>query len=180
MITFALILITGIVSYFGFNDFNLFDKLCYSPRRVIHFKEYWRTYTYALLHGDWMHLIFNMFTLYSFGSILESYGVGSYLLLIGLTTPLSLVYNLYTKRKSYSYTAVGASGYVSALLFAFIWLNPTSTLLFFIIPMPAWLFGIVFIGASYYMMKKGMMGDVGHDVHIAGAIAGLLSAMVIY
>jgi membrane associated rhomboid family serine protease len=101
-----------------------------------------------------------------------------FILIYILSVPLSLVYNFYKWRNSYSYTACGASGAVCALLFAFIISNPTAQLLFFIIPMPAWLFGLIFIGVSLWLIKSKKMENIGHDVHITGAVVGALFAII--
>lgn len=140
MFTLAIILVTILVSYIGFKKPRLFDDLVYSPRRIIKSREYYRLITYGFVHGSWMHLIFNMITLYSFGNILESINPWYFLIVYFASLPLSLAYNFYKYRKSYSYTATGASGAICALLFAFIVSNPTATLLFI---MPAW-FGSYF------------------------------------
>ena len=79
MITTIILILTCVVSLINFKDKNLeFNKLIYSPRRIIKFKEYWRLFSYSLLHNDFIHLAFNMLALYSFGSVLEK-DMGSFI-----------------------------------------------------------------------------------------------------
>lgn len=178
MFTFGIILITSLISIICFKKTRLFDDLVYSPRRIIKCKEYYRAFTYAFVHNNWLHLIFNMITLYSFGSFMEITNPWYFLIIYFASMPLSLVYNFYKWRKSYSYEASGASGAICSLLFAFIISNPLATLYLIIIPIPAWLFGLLFIGISLWLIKSGKLSNIGHDVHITGAIVGILFGLL--
>lgn len=178
MITISILVITSIVSIVAFYKRSIMDRLLYSPRRIVKFKEYERFITYGFVHAGWMHLIFNMLVFYSFGSIMEKINPTFFMTTYLISLPLSLVYNFWKWRHSYSYTAVGASGAVSSLLYTFIIMFPMSTLSVFFIPMQAWIFGILYIGISFYMMKSGKFENIGHDVHITGALFGILFGII--
>ena len=181
MITTIIVALTCVVSLISFKDKNLeFNKLIYSPRRIVKFNEYWRLFSYSLLHNDFVHLVFNMLALYSFGIVLEQdMGSALFTFLYLSALPISLIYNLYKNKNSYSYVACGASGSVSAVIYSFVLLHPTSLMLVFFIPMPAWLFGVVYLGLSYWMIKSNRFQNVGHDVHITGAVYGLLLTLIL-
>lgn len=151
------------------------------PHAVKHNKEWWRFISSGFLHADYMHLFFNMFVLYSFGLVLIQYfeylfeGLAIYYFLV-LYIGAIIVSDLssYIKyHESPSYRSLGASGAVSAVLFAFILINPMSQVLVFFIPMPGVLMGVIYLGYSWYMAKQG--GDrINHDAHFYGALFGFL------
>lgn len=136
-------------------------------------KQYYRLLTSAFLHVNFMHLFFNMFALWSFGQALAPAfgGLGFFLLyFISLLAGDGLA--LITQRNNPQYTAVGASGAVSGVIFAFVLLAPNAQLAVFFIPMPAWIFSIFYIAVSIFGMRN-QLGNIGHEAHLGGAIAGL-------
>lgn len=182
-ITIAFVLVSTLVSIAAFNDQRLFTALLFEPY-VIHARKQWyRFLTHAFIHANWPHLLVNMFVLYMFGRNVE--------MLFGMITngPVLLPYLglylggiLFSSVPSYKkhihdpgYRAVGASGAVSAVLFAQILLLPTRNVGILLVPveMPAWIFGVLYLVYSWYMDKRG--GDnVAHDAHFYGAVYGII------
>lgn len=182
-----LIVITVISSFIGFQNQEYTFKYLFNPYAVKNNREYIRMFSSGFLHADWAHLFVNMFVLWSFGQYVEAvfelyYGkMGMYF--YGAFYLISIVLanipgQIKNQNKPY-YNALGASGAVSAILFAAIVFNPTSELgLFLVIPIKAWIFGILYLGYSVYMTKKG--GDnIDHLAHFAGAIVGILVGFAI-
>lgn len=180
-ITLIIIIVTSLVSVLAFFGKVPANKYMFNAWAVSERREYWRFFTHALLHGGWGHLIINMFVLFSFGTIVEgifdlhygSRGGFFYLLFYIAAVAVSSVWDYFEHRNDYSYNALGASGAVNAVLFASIVFNPFSKLIVFPIPvpLPAWLFAILYLGYSVYMSKRG--GDnIGHRAHISGAVFG--------
>lgn len=181
-ITYFLIGLTAITSIMAFSNRSLYEKLLFSPYMISAHRQGFRFLTHALVHADWMHLAVNMFVLLSFGRAVEFYfsslfGIkGAYfysLLYIGgivlSSTPS------YAKHKNdYLYRAVGASGAVSAVVFASIIINPLSPIRFVFLPIdiPAFIFGGMYLAYSAYMARKGS-DNIGHDAHFWGAVFGL-------
>lgn len=153
-------------------------------------KEWYRFFTNGFIHADWMHLAFNMFSLYMFGGNVEAtfsdgnvFGTKGSLFFILLYVgglAMSSLYSYEKNKNNIYYNALGASGAVSAVIFAFIILAPTQKLLFLFlpIPIPAYLFGIIFLGAEYYLGKRGQ-SNIGHDAHFWGAIYGIAFTLIL-
>ncbi|KZE82004.1 rhomboid family intramembrane serine protease [Myroides marinus] len=174
MVTLVLLVINGLVTYQGLNDFNFFNKYCFSINQINRGEKY-RFLTAGFLHVDWMHFIFNMMTLYFFADTIVSVVGVFYFLVIYLVSLLVgnvLTYQFY-KHVPF-YRAVGASGAIMGVLYASIMLNPDMVLgLYFIIPIPAYLFAVGYLLYSLYGLQKNN-DSIGHSAHIGGALAGLL------
>ncbi len=174
-----LIAITVVVSWMAFNNRALHDRLILWPPAVDRKRQYDRLVTCGFIHADWMHLLFNMFTLYFFGGQIETVMVsltGSY-----LTYPafylaalvVSILPSYLKNQKNPNYQSLGASGAVSAVLFAFILLSPWTVILVFFIPAPAIIYAVFYVGYSIWMDRRG--GDrINHSAHLAGAAFGVL------
>lgn len=183
MIIYLIITITALVSILSFNDRNLFDKLKFNAFDIKHNRESWRFFTYAFVHADWVHLLVNMYVLYSFGDIVLQifgyhfgYKATVYFLMLYAGGILFSTLFDFSKHKGHSYyNAVGASGAVSAVVFASIFLYPQGTIYFFFIPfpIPSVIFGIAYLLYSAYMSKKGK-DNIGHSAHFWGAIFGIV------
>ncbi|PIF06108.1 MAG: rhomboid family intramembrane serine protease [Draconibacterium sp.] len=180
MITYIIIGITSLISYMAFNNYELMRKMQFNAARVIHEKEYYRLVSHAFIHASWSHLIVNMLVLYFFGTAIEQYldyyfgarATAYYLLLYLGGIVFSNTWSLITQKNNYYYNAVGASGAVSAVLFAFIFFNPLEPIyLFMILPMPGILFAVGYLFYSYQMSKKNS-DNVAHDAHFLGAVFG--------
>ena len=187
-ITWIIILLTSAISIPAFSNRAFFDKMKFNAFIIKENKQWYRFISYGLIHADWMHLLINMFVLYSFGEQVEMmfiyiFGLkGTILFLILYVSAIFIsAYPSYEKHKNNSwYNAVGASGAVSAILFPSILLLPSSKiyLLFIPFPIPAVTFGILYLIYSAYMAKKSV-DNIGHDAHFWGAIYGLTFPIVL-
>ena len=181
-ITLLLIIITVLVSVLAFNDNNLKYKLTFSPYSYIHQKKWWLVITHGFIHADFLHLGFNMYVLYMFGSNIEfffsesnSVGFIFFLSLYIGGMVFATLPSIIKHRDNPNYLSLGASGAVSAIVFTFIVIEPLAKLGLIILPgiyIPGFIFGILYIIAENYMIKKGG-SNIAHDAHIAGAIFGL-------
>ncbi len=155
---------------------------------IHHRKEWYRFFTGAFIHADWMHLAFNMYSLYMFGGIVErayynlfeEKGILFFILLYVLGIFMSSFYSYEKHKNDMYYNALGASGAVSAVVFACIILFPTHELGLLFLPfyVPAYLFGIIFLGVEYYLGKRGN-SNIGHDAHFWGAIHGVVFTIIL-
>lgn len=184
--TYILIFITAVISIPCFKNRALFDRLSLNPYRVVHDRQWYRVITHVFVHGDYMHLIVNMFVLLSFGQNIEmrfkAYEqVGtvansylSYLLLYFGGTVAASVYDLIKYKNNPRYTSIGASGAVAAVVFASIFFNPWSKLyLMGVLPIPGIVFGVLYILYSQYMGRRS--GDhINHNAHLYGALFGFV------
>ncbi len=188
LVLYIIIGITVLISILAFNRRDIFDKLRFSPYSIYHFKEGWRFFTYALLHADWVHLFINMFVLYSFGDVVIAYlgyffgikGVFYFILLYVGGILFSVLVDFGRQKENAYYTAVGASGAVSAIVFASIMVYPTGSVYLFLIPIPipSAIFGILYLVYSAYMAKRGR-DNIGHNAHFWGAIVGIVFMIAI-
>lgn len=182
-ITLAIIIITCLISFTSFNRPEQVDKLSFWPYMVNERKQFYRFLTSGFVHADYMHLFFNMLTLWFFGRTIENafamiFGDKLHfvlLYLLGLVLPDISTYFKY--KNVYGYRSIGASGAVSAILFSAILLSPWSQLLVFFIPLPAVVYGVLFLAYSAYMSKRGGDG-INHDAHFWGAVLGLVYPLI--
>lgn len=187
MITLIIIAITAITSIRAFSDQELYSKFIFAPNYMSRNKEWHRFFTYGLLHGDWAHLIFNMFAFYSFGSIVENVfnelypGFGNFIFIALYVTalPLSSLVDYFQHRNNSRYLAVGASGAVSAVIFSSILIYPNGGIMIFPIPfsIPAYIFGPLYLAFCVYMAKNAN-DNIGHVAHFYGAIYGLIFTII--
>lgn len=183
-VTLGLIAVTVIVSWQAWQSPRLLDRLILWPPAVDRHRQYDRLLTHGFIHADWGHLLFNMITLYSFGQGMERYfayritSVGY--LLFYLSAVVVAILPTYTRhRHDASYRSLGASGAVSAVLFASILLDPWSGIYVFFIPVaiPAFAFAALYIGYSVWMDKRG--GDnINHSAHLWGALYGVMFTLL--
>ena len=179
-ITTALIAANVIFSLIGFSNGAFVDKTIMWPYRVLREKQYLRFITSGFLHADFMHLFFNMFTLFFFGQAVEfyfsEYGIGgntAYLALYFLSLIISDIPTYIKHKNDYHYRALGASGAVSAIVFAAIVFNPWGKIkLYGAIGMSSALYAVLYIVYCIYMGKKGT-DNVNHDAHLWGALFGI-------
>jgi len=164
-----------------------FERFAEWPYQIIHKQRYYQIITSAFLHVDIMHLFFNCFALFSFGQVLESLFVKSfgftsgsiYFILIYFISLLTgSLFTVLFHYKNPSYVAVGASGAVSGIVFSYIIFFPTSTIGFFFMPMPAYIFALIYMAASIYGMKT-RLGNIGHEAHLGGAIGGVIPTLIL-
>lgn len=177
------IAITAIISFIAFNNKEIFEKYKFNVGAIRHRKEYVRILSAGFLHADIMHLLFNMMTLYFFGPvILEGFGnIGFLIIYIG-SILLGNIFSLFIYQKQPWYSAIGASGGVSGVLFAAIAMMPNIGIYFFFIPIPipGFIFGLLYFGYSVYMMLNPKQWDnLGHAAHLGGAFFGLVYAVIV-
>ena len=180
IVTLLLIIVNGITSYKGFKDQRFFDKYSFEVDKVLINKDYKRMITSGFIHVSWMHLIFNMLSLYFFSNALEIHlGLLKFLLIYFGSLLGGNLFSLVIHKNHGSYSSVGASGAVSGIIFSTIALFPGFGIGFFGIPfsIPAWLYGIAFILFSIYGIRS-KKDNIGHEAHLGGALAGLLIAIL--
>lgn len=185
---YAIIIITSLISIYAFYNQEVFDRLKFSPFGIKHNGQGWRFFTYGLVHADWIHLFINMFVLYSFGKVVTDayhfyFDVKGYLFFILLYTGgiiFSVLYDFGKHKNDVWYNAVGASGAVSAVLFASILLYPTGSVFLFPIPfpIPSAIFGILYLVYSAVMARRGR-DNIGHNAHFYGAIYGVIFTIIL-
>ena len=188
-ITIVIIVITVIISAMAWNNYGLMDRWIMNPYQVAHQGQYYRLITSGFLHADWGHLFFNMLSLYFFGGGMEQvfnalFGASGPLYLIGFYLIAILVSDIPTLlkyRNDRSYNSLGASGGVSAFVFAAILFRPLTPIYLFFIPIgiPGFIFGALYLAYSYYESRRGM-GAINHDAHFYGALFGVLFMIVVY
>lgn len=188
-VTLLIIIVTCIVSFICFENRALFDQLKHHPASEAKNGEWYRMISSGFLHADYFHLGINMWVLYVFGSTVENeflaqygetFGRFIFLLLYIVMIILADVPSLLKHKDNYGYSAIGASGAVSGILFIFILLRPWSVLeLYFFIPIPAIVFGVLYLVYSSWASKNAR-DNIGHDAHFYGAVAGMvLSAFLL-
>ena len=185
-ITIWIIIITAGISIIAFQRSEIFERFLLSPYMVVQRKEWYRAISHGFLHVDWIHLIINMFVLYLFGQYIEDYynsisdvWVFHYLSLYFGGMIVASIPSIIKYKDHYGYRSVGASGAVSAVLFASIFINPWKQLLFMaILPVPGIIFGVFYLAYSSYMSKKSI-DNINHDAHLWGAVYGFFYSIVI-
>lgn len=173
---------TTIISlYTMYLNQGLFFRWMLNPYRVINNKEWYRTITSGFIHANIPHLLFNMVTLFFFAGQLERIiGTFDFLIIYMISLILSDIPTILSNKENPDYNAVGASGAIAGILFAFILYNPFSKIMIFPIPIPipAVLFAVLYLVYSQYSAKKG--GDnTNHSAHFWGALSGLIIAIIL-
>jgi membrane associated rhomboid family serine protease len=174
----GIIIANALISYKGFNDLTFFRKYEFHVGSI-RSGEQIRMLSSGFLHVDMMHLIFNMFTLWMFAPVvIEWLGSISFVLIYFGSLIFGSLLTMLFHKNDYSYRAVGASGAVTGILYSAILLQPDMMLgIFFVIPIPAYLFGILYLLYSIYGMKA-KNDNIGHTAHFGGAIGGYLITLV--
>lgn len=189
MVTIIIIAVTAFISYSAFNNNNIAEKYIFYPPAIKN-NQWYRFISYGFLHADWSHLIFNMFALYLFGSAIEevfveSFGKNSGILFYILLYFTGLIFSIlptYIKEKNNSwYRSLGASGAVSAIVFAYILIYPMNFMGIMFVPvyLPAFIFGIIYIATSVYLEKQ-QNGNINHLAHVSGGIYGIVFMYLIF
>lgn len=183
-LTLILVAVTALISYRGFTDQAAVAKLMLYPIQMKARGEWYRFFSHGFVHADWGHLLINMIVLYQFGDFLEhsfisvfGAGVGQilYVLLYISAIIVSSVPSYLKNQDNPGYSAVGASGATSALVFGYILFNPWGWFAF--PPLPALIFGVLYLFYSSYMEKRGM-DNIGHNAHFWGAVYGVVFTVI--
>jgi membrane associated rhomboid family serine protease len=177
-IVLLIILVTCIISYKGFEDRTFFNKYKFHIGSI-RSGEQIRMISSGFLHADWVHLLLNMYVLYSFSQgVISTFGNFSFLLIYFGSLLFGSLLTLTIYKNDYSYSAVGASGAVTGIVYASILLFPESTVgVFFLLPMPSYVFGVLYLVYSIYGMKAQNDG-IGHAAHFGGAVGGLVLTVI--
>lgn len=186
-ITLSIILLTSVISFTGFSNQKVQDDLIFYPPAITNRNQWYRFVTSGLIHADIMHLLFNMYSFYLFGDLVErtfvqifgESGKIIYLLLYIISLIVCLLPTYFNNQNNYHYRSLGASGAVSAVIFAGIFLYPTMGMGIFPIPfhIPGFVFGPLYLILSAYLAKKGH-GNINHSAHIWGAIFGIVFLII--
>jgi len=185
-ITIILIIVTAIISIQAFNQASFMQKLIFNPYVIHHNREWYRFLSSGFLHADWIHLLLNVFVLFSFGSVVQKYyayffgSAGNYLfMLLYLSSIIAAnASTYYAQKNNPSYNSLGASGAVSAVVFASILFQPTAKIyLYGLIGIPGYLAGIAYLIYSQYSSKNGK-DNINHEAHFYGAVYGVVFTLV--
>lgn len=188
-VTLILLIVTAGATLYAWNNVEIQYKWIFNPYAVSRNNEYYRFITSGLIHSNWLHLIFNGFMLYMFGSIVEMFfkqihgdemGAVLFVLLFVIGIIVSDIPTYLRHRNHPNYNSLGASGGVSSILFSFILFVPVEELcLWGILCLPGIIWGVLYLIYSFYMSKKG--GDnINHDAHFYGAVFGIIFTIIIY
>ncbi|HEY6063923.1 MAG TPA: rhomboid family intramembrane serine protease [Chitinophagaceae bacterium] len=184
-ITLIIIILTVIISFTAFNNQKIIDDLIFYPPAITRRNQWYRFFTCGLIHADITHLLFNMFSLYLFGEFVErsfsspilfgEKGKLLYLIMYFLALFVCLIPTFIKHKNDYYYRSLGASGAVSAVVFAGILFDPTAKLGFIFIPpiIPGYIFGPLYLILSTVLEKRSQ-DNVNHSAHIWGAIFGII------
>ncbi len=168
--------LTVLVSWQGWQNRELFDRLKFQMDAILDGKQYDRMITSAFLHADTMHLIFNMFAFYIFAPVvLSMFSSLSFVLIYLISILVGSLFTILFHGKEKWYTAVGASGGVSGVVFSAIMIYPDMPLRLIFFPFfdfPAWAFALAYLGYSMFGMKS-RHDNVGHAAHLGGSVAGI-------
>ena len=177
------IAVTAVISFIAFNNQNIFEKYKFNVGAILRNKEFIRLLSAGFLHGDLMHLLFNMMTLYFFGPIVnQAFGDFGFLMIYFGSILLGNLFSLYLYKNQSWYSAIGASGGVSGILFASIAMIPDLGIYFFFIPIPipGYIFGFLYFAYSVYsMLNPRQQDNIGHAAHLGGAFFGLIYAVAL-
>ncbi len=172
---------TVLISYLAFSRISIYGKYCFDVEAVLKGRKWYRLLTSIFLHADWSHLIFNMFSFFSFATLMEAKYGSLILMAIYFASGvagnlLALLLNL----TRFNYRAVGASGSIAGVIFASIFLIPGGSIIIFPLPfpVPAWTFAFIFILVTLYGVGLKST-DIGHEAHLGGALAGIAAALII-
>ena len=177
-----------LVSIPAFNNRELFFKLDFQPYLIIRKQQWYRFLSHAFLHADWGHLVINMFVLYQFGKFVEqsfeALFADRWMLYFGMLYLGGILFatlpGFARNRDNYNYHGVGASGAVSAVVYAFILIEPFAPLGLLFIPfrIPAWIFGLLYLALEYYL-DKNSNSHIAHSAHYYGAVFGVIFTFIL-
>lgn len=186
-ITLVIIVITCLVSVPAFYNQNIKNELIFYPPAISEQNQWYRFLTCGLIHADVPHLFFNMYTLYMFGDAVEGSFAGIFgaegkllYILMYVTALVACLLPTYFKHKDNPYySSLGASGAIAAVVFAFIFLNPSVSmyLLFLPIPLPAFIFGVLYLVITSYLARRGGSG-INHSAHLWGSLYGIFFLLI--
>jgi len=182
-VTLAIIVLTTVVSWLAWSRPGLLDRLILWPPAITRGREYWRLLSSGLIHADLGHLAFNMITLYFFGGVIERFlsmrvGAVGFALFYAVGLVVSSLPSWWRHRQDAGYRSLGASGAVSAVLFAFVLLQPWAMILVFFVRMPSIVYAALYLAYTIYMDRR-RSDHINHSAHLWGAIYGMAVTVMI-
>lgn len=183
MQTLLLVLLTTGISIYALMNPRSLDRLSFAPTLIAQKRQYERFLTHGFVHADNQHLLFNMITLYFFGRAIE----GVYDRLIGpfgftifylAAMAVAMLPTYADEKNNYRYRSLGASGAVSAVLFAFILFAPWSTIYVIVVPVPAIVYAVLYVGWEIYS-SKARQDHINHSAHLWGAAFGVACTLAL-
>lgn len=182
MLTIIIIITTALVSIASFNNRSTFSKLQFNPYQVYYRKDFYRLVSHGFVHANWTHLIFNMISLFFFGPVVESFFNSNLLFIVFYLSGIIIasLTTLFKHKNNHWYNSVGASGAISAVIFASILIRPFESIMIIPIPIPipAIVYGVIFLIYSQYMSKRNT-DNINHDAHFLGAVYGIIFPIII-
>jgi membrane associated rhomboid family serine protease len=182
ILVFIIIVVNTIVSYKGFTNNRFLEDYAFEVDRILVDRQYYRLVTSGFLHTGWLHLGFNLFSLYIFSGVVEM-GLGplNFLLIYFASLIGGGLLSLLIHRHHGNYSSVGASGAVCGVMFASVALFPQMRISLFPMPfsIPSWLYALLFVGFSIYGVRS-QKDNIGHDAHLGGALVGMVLALVLH
>lgn len=171
--------ITAVITYQGLSNQQFFNKFKFNVSAVRAGEQY-RMLTSGFLHADWFHFIFNMFSFWSFSSVLTSqFNTFQFLTIYIGSMVLGSLLSLKLHENEPYYSAIGASGAVSGVIYSAILLAPEKSIyLFGAIEVPGFIFAILYLSYSIFGMK-GRFDNIGHTAHFGGAVGGLFFTLLL-
>jgi membrane associated rhomboid family serine protease len=188
MISIVILVVSVVLSIYCFGNQDKMHSWMLNPYQVTHRKQYYRILTSGFIHADWMHLLFNMLTFYFFGPKVEYYfnqifgnnGGIVFVIFYLAAIIISDIPTLIKHKNNPGYNSLGASGAVSAIVFASILFDPLTELcIYFVICLPGFILAILYLIFSYYQAKK-QNDFINHTAHLTGAIFGVVFCLVLY
>jgi membrane associated rhomboid family serine protease len=186
-ITLIITIITVAISILAFYNENLMDKMIFNPYTVARKNEWYRFVSSGFIHADFIHLAFNMFSFYMFSDFVEQFfnmifgptGKTLFVILYISALVICLIPTFLKHKNQYNYNSLGASGAVSAIVFAGLFLQPTILIGFFIIPpiIPGFIFGPIYLAITAYLSKNKQSG-INHSAHLWGSIYGIVFLVI--
>ena len=179
LVVILIIIANVLFSMKGFENYTFFEMYKFQINKILNGEKI-RMISSGFLHADWVHLGFNMYALYLFGDIVSKIlGIPNFLIIYFGSLLTGSLYTLYYHKNEPFYSAIGASGAVSGIVYASILLFPDmQLLLFFAIPVPGYVFGVGYLLYSIYGMRK-QLGNIGHAAHLGGTIGGFAITLLL-
>ncbi len=185
-----IIIVTVGMSLYAWSNQSVFQGWMMNPKAIDQNREYHRFVTSGFIHADYMHLFFNMFTLYNFGDFVEQVfidkfnndqriGSVAYVIFYIVAIIAADISTFLKHRNDSNYNSLGASGAVSAVVFGAILFVPTATLTVLVFPMPAFIYAILYLAYTYYEMQRGN-SYINHSAHWWGAVFGIVVMIAMY